>query len=288
MATADPANPFVQIQTGEQHSQGFEADLTWQPARGLSFIASYAHVEAEVSKDNTIPVGNRLAQVPADSGRIWANYKFLDGPLTGFSVGAGVYAASDQAVGMNNKYFTPGYATVDAKIGYDINNWSFAINAKNLLNHQYYIPYRVSRRAGRSGNAAGGLRQHFLQILRNVRSQAPLGAVEMTEFFENKSMDRRRFAAVLAGALTAAGLARAMRPTAVSAHEGMERLPGAPLAMLLYPGFTALDLVAPHYAFSALMGPPVLLVAKTEGARGQRHWHGYRSHAYVSPNVRRI
>ena len=106
VATANPANPFVQIQTGEQHSQGFEADVTWQPARGLSFIASYAHVEAEISRDNTIAVGNRLDRVPTDSGRFWANYRFFDGPLAGFSVGAGVYAASDQAVGLNNKYTT--------------------------------------------------------------------------------------------------------------------------------------------------------------------------------------
>jgi putative intracellular protease/amidase len=34
--------------------------------------------------------------------------------------------------------------------------------------------------------------------------------------------------------------------------------------MLLYPGFTALDLAAPQYAFSSIMGPPVLLVAKTK------------------------
>lgn len=141
VATADPANPFVQIQTGEQRSRGFEADVTWQPAPGLSVIASYAHVEAEVTRDNVIPVGARLDRVPEDSGRLWANYKFLDGPMAGLSFGAGVRAVSDQAISLSNTYFTPGYATVDARIGYDTGPWSFSITGKNLMNKAYDIPY---------------------------------------------------------------------------------------------------------------------------------------------------
>ena len=59
-----PDNPFMQLQTGEQRSRGFDADLTWQPIAGLSMIASYAHIDAEITKDEILPVGNRLDRVP--------------------------------------------------------------------------------------------------------------------------------------------------------------------------------------------------------------------------------
>lgn len=77
-------------------------------------------------------------------------------------------------------------------------------------------------------------------------------------------IDRRAFATALAAALAAAGLAAAFRPQPALAHADIKPLEGGPLAMLLFPGFTALDLAAPQYAFSAIMGPPVLLVAKTK------------------------
>lgn len=56
-------------------------------------------------------------------------------------------------------------------------------------------------------------------------------------------------------------------------HEGLMRVPGLRMhgtehvAMLLYPGFTALDLVGPHYFFACMMGATVHLV--TPGAAGQ-------------------
>lgn len=45
--------------------------------------------------------------------------------------------------------------------------------------------------------------------------------------------------------------------------EGMKMVGDETIAMLLYPGFTALDLVGPQYMFASLMGAKVLLVAKT-------------------------
>ena len=52
---ANLAAPGTQVQTGEQQSRGVEADLIWQPSPGLSFLASYAHVVATVTRDTTLP-----------------------------------------------------------------------------------------------------------------------------------------------------------------------------------------------------------------------------------------
>jgi iron complex outermembrane recepter protein len=139
-----PGSFVLAVQIGEQRSQGFEADLTWQPIPGLSMLASYAHIDARIIQDQLFSPGNRLDRVPLNSGRFWANYKFQDGLLRNVSVGAGVYAASPQAISPDNQYFTPGYATVDGKIGYDIDQWSFALIGKNLTNARYFQPFPLN------------------------------------------------------------------------------------------------------------------------------------------------
>lgn len=90
--------------------------------------------------------------------------------------------------------------------------------------------------------------------------------------------DRRSFAAVVAAAIAA--------PRAAGADEAAQDVPPGPddspdpsgevaqatsperrgneqIAMLLYPGFTALDLIGPQYMFASLAGAAVHLVART-------------------------
>ena len=59
-------------------------------------------------------------------------------------MGAGVYAASSQAISADNQYFTPAYATVDGKISYDVDQWTFALIGKNLTNTRYFQPFPLS------------------------------------------------------------------------------------------------------------------------------------------------
>ena len=139
--TGDPFQPFLQVQAGEERAKGFDADLTWQPFAGLSVLASYAHVDARVTQDSFFPVGNRVEFVPEDSGRLWAHYKFQSGHLKNLSIGAGLYAASRQALNVDNQFFTPGYVTFDARIAYDFENCTFALVGKNLTDRRYFIPY---------------------------------------------------------------------------------------------------------------------------------------------------
>lgn len=139
--TGDPDLPFLQVQAGEERSKGFDADLTWQPFTGLSVLASYAHVDARVTQDVFFPVGNRVEFVPEDSARLWANYKFHDGWLRNFSIGGGLYAASRQALNLDNQFFTPGFVTFDGRIAYDFENSTVALVGKNLTDRRYFIPY---------------------------------------------------------------------------------------------------------------------------------------------------
>jgi iron complex outermembrane recepter protein len=150
-----PPGSLTQTQSGEWHSSGVEVDLVWQPLANISVLASYAHINAHVSRDeNPALLGARLNTTPRDSGRFWANYAFdgalFDGALKGWSVGGGFYAAMGQVVSLGQPqnfslvgmpWSTSGYITFDAKIAYKHENFTFSIDAKNLSDRQYFVQY---------------------------------------------------------------------------------------------------------------------------------------------------
>ena len=124
-----------------QKSRGYEADVIFQPNSNWSVLASYGYTDAFFASDTpTAPAGNKLPLVPQNSGRLWANYKF-DGQWTGWSAGAGIYAASGQYVDALNRWRTDGYYTLDAKIAYETKQFRAAFFVKNLTGEQYYTPY---------------------------------------------------------------------------------------------------------------------------------------------------
>ncbi len=137
-----PVGGFFSAPIGEQRSRGFEADVLWQPNANWQILANYAYVDAELTEP--IPgaaAGNNLIGVPAHSGRVWINYAFDPDVLKGWSVGAGVYAASAAAVDLGNLYEADSYFTVDAKIAYENEAFTAALNVKNLTGEEYFVPY---------------------------------------------------------------------------------------------------------------------------------------------------
>jgi iron complex outermembrane recepter protein len=142
VATPDPSNFLYSVQTGQQRARGAEADLTWEPIRVLSVLANYAYTEAAVTKDNTIPIGNVLARVPRNSGRVAARYRVLNGPAEGLSFGAGVTGFSARQDTLPNTVLIPGYAAVDAQAAYDFGRrYTIEGSAVNLANRRAYDPY---------------------------------------------------------------------------------------------------------------------------------------------------
>ena len=133
---------LVTAPIGETRSRGVEADILWQPGNNYQFLANYAHVNSIITKDlsATFVAGNSMNIIPQDSGRIWVNYKF-DGQWEGWNAGAGLYASSGAFVDLANQYKTSPYTTLDAKIGYQKNNYGISLNMKNLTDRHYFVPY---------------------------------------------------------------------------------------------------------------------------------------------------
>lgn len=92
--TVDPANGLDEnfsIAGRNQRHQGVEVELFGELFPGLNAIATYAYIDAEITRNADDPalVGTRPAQVRDTKASAYLNYAFPAGLLRGFSIGAG-------------------------------------------------------------------------------------------------------------------------------------------------------------------------------------------------------
>lgn len=140
VATSNPASPspYDSIVSGEQESKGFEFETAAQITDGLSLIASYTYVDAEVTEDNTIAVGTPLQGVPEHVANIWLKYSFQDGWLKGFGVGVGARYYSHQSGDTHHTFDLPEYVRVDAALFYERENFRAQVNFNNVTDERYF------------------------------------------------------------------------------------------------------------------------------------------------------
>jgi iron complex outermembrane receptor protein len=136
--TSDPDNFGFSIQTGEQRSRGIEFDVAGEILPGWKIIATYAHTDAEITKDNTFAVGNRLTNVPRNSGSLWSTYTLQTGKLKGLGIGFGIFAVGERAGDLENSFVLPAYLRLDAALFYQKDDFRIGINFKNLSNTRYF------------------------------------------------------------------------------------------------------------------------------------------------------
>ncbi|MEA5600479.1 TonB-dependent siderophore receptor (plasmid) [Nostoc edaphicum CCNP1411] len=136
--TPDPVDDLFSIQTGEQRSRGIELDIAGEISPSWKVIFNYAYIDGEVTKDNVIPVGDRLFGVPEHSAGLWTTYELQSGSLQGLGFGAGLYFVGEQEVDLPNTFQLPSYLRADASIFYRRQNYRFAVNFKNISNVKYY------------------------------------------------------------------------------------------------------------------------------------------------------
>lgn len=143
----DPADPIMlsSLAIGQQRSRGFDAEITWQPDEHWKVMANYAYTDAELTRNipKGAPAGNKLNQIPRHSGGVWIDYSFgTDGPLSGWSTGAGIHAASGAPTDLANTYNTESYFTADAALRYKHDGFSANLIVKNLTDEKYYLPFQ--------------------------------------------------------------------------------------------------------------------------------------------------
>ncbi|BAY66408.1 TonB-dependent siderophore receptor [Calothrix brevissima NIES-22] len=136
--TTDPEDTAFSIQTGEQRSQGIELDIAGQILPGWKIIATYAYTDAQVTEDEVIPVGDRLANIPQNSASLWTTYEIQAGQLQGLGFGAGIVYVGDREAILPNTFMLPSFIRTDAAIFYKRDNFKVGLNIKNLFNVQSY------------------------------------------------------------------------------------------------------------------------------------------------------
>lgn len=138
VTTADPDDPVFSIQTGEQTSRGIELDVAGEILPGWKIIASAGYIDAFISEDNTIEVGNKLDNVAEFTSSLWTTYEIQEGDLQGLGFGLGLYYVGDRFGDLDNSFTLPDYFRTDAAIYYRRNNWKAALNIRNLFDVEYF------------------------------------------------------------------------------------------------------------------------------------------------------
>ena len=132
-STIDPTD---QIQVGELVSKGFEASATAQLPAGLSLIANYSYNEAEVTG-----TGVQLDNVPKTNASLWATRPFRLAEGVELLLGGGVrHSGRSRSFGpaFPQGLVTPSYTLVDALAEITWDQFSFRLNATNLLGEDFY------------------------------------------------------------------------------------------------------------------------------------------------------
>ena len=136
VATTDPNNPNLSVQTGQVRSRGIEAEAHANVSNDLKLIATYTYLDQWITSDTNF-LGKRPVIAPRNAATLWGNYTLPSGPLRNFGFGAGVRYQGDSEGSQANTFQVPGRTLMDAAAHYDWKSWHLGVNASNLLNHEY-------------------------------------------------------------------------------------------------------------------------------------------------------
>ena len=137
--TRDPVDPNYSVAAGQVRSRGLDINIAGNITPAWRVIGGYAYVDAKVTKDNRLPTGTRLANIPRNSFSLLNTYEFQDGFAKGLGVGLGVKYVDDrngqtEAVTYNMDQYT----VVDLLSFYQVNEHvRLNLDVKNLFNKEY-------------------------------------------------------------------------------------------------------------------------------------------------------
>jgi outer membrane receptor protein involved in Fe transport len=128
---------------GKQKSRGLELELMAEPVRQWQTFVAYAFTEPELTEFidqidgvQTVRIdrsGNVPAFAPKHILNVWTNKTFANR----LGLGLGGRYLSEQFIDEDNAFKIDGFFTLDAMLYYQIGNWRWSLNAKNLTDTEY-------------------------------------------------------------------------------------------------------------------------------------------------------
>lgn len=139
VATTDPDNLDYSIAAGEVTSRGIDISVTGNLTKAWRIVGGYVFADAEVTKDNRLPLGQRLPNTPRHSASLLNVYEVQDGALRGLGAGAGVTYVGGRIAGTAATAPHIGsYATVNLLAYYPLGEKvKLQVNVNNLLDKKY-------------------------------------------------------------------------------------------------------------------------------------------------------
>ncbi|MFK8333213.1 TonB-dependent siderophore receptor [Pseudomonas sp. BJa5] len=137
--TLDPVDPLYSVAAGEVRSRGLDLNVAGNLTPEWRVIGGYAYVDAEVTEDNSLASGTRLANIPRNSFSLLNTYEFLDGAAKGLGLGMGVKYVDDRAGQTSASTYTmERYSVVDLLSFYQLNEHvRLNLDVKNVFNKGY-------------------------------------------------------------------------------------------------------------------------------------------------------
>lgn len=131
----DPLDPEVTILTGLQRTDGVELDIKAYLNDHWSLRGGIGWQDAKIIKSDANTQGNRPSAVSKLNGQLFLAYQHGQG----WFGETGITAVGDRFADTNNTTTLPGYARLDARIGYQWQDWKAQLSVENLLDKDYYV-----------------------------------------------------------------------------------------------------------------------------------------------------
>ncbi|GLV24674.1 TonB-dependent receptor [Sphingobium sp. TomTYG45] len=128
------------INVGVQRTRGIEASAQLDLRQGWQAIASYAYLDARVTKspalDSGVPIqGNRPTLTPVHSASLWLMKSFEQR----FGLGGGVNYVGDRMANLANTVVLPDYVTADAMAWAQLGKLRAQLNLRNIFDREYIV-----------------------------------------------------------------------------------------------------------------------------------------------------
>lgn len=128
------------IPIGVQRTRGVEASAQLELAEGWQAIASYAYLDARITKspalDSGVPIqGHRPTLTPSHSASFWLMRNFGDR----FGLGGGVNYVGDRQANLANTVVLPEYVTADAMAWARLGKFKAQLNIRNIFDRDYIV-----------------------------------------------------------------------------------------------------------------------------------------------------
>ena len=137
--TESDASGNFSIQTGEQVTKGFEAEMAAALTEQWNVAATYSYIPtAKITESVTASeIGKRSNHVPKNASSLSTQYYFSPDQF-GWNIGAGIrYQDSRTAQRSTDFVYLPSYTLVDVNAGYEAKSWAAGLSIKNLFDKEY-------------------------------------------------------------------------------------------------------------------------------------------------------